>query len=533
MENFEIIVLLLTVVTVLAVVAKKVHFPFPILLVIIGLAVSLIPGLPVVQMNPDVVFIIFLPPILYEAAWNTSWHDFRANLRPITLAGVGLVFFTTAFVSIVAHSIIPGIGWPECFVLGAIVSPPDAVAATSITKGLGLHKRIITIIEGESLVNDASGLIAYRYGIAAVATGNFIFWKAGLEFLWVVSAGIAIGLLIGYAVYYLHKNIPHEPLTETTLTFLTPYISYLLAEHFHVSGVLAVVTTGLFVTYNQSEMFSHLTRMQAVATWQVVIFVLNGIVFILIGLQLRHVLEVIREHSLSELLIYGILVSLAVIFIRFVWVFPAAYIPRWLSPKIRKEYFSWKNVVIFSWSGMRGVVSMAAALALPLTLDTNPFPNRDLIIFLTFCVIISTLVIQGLTLPALIKALRIPKFSIVEEEFNIRYRMINNSVVYIEENLSFGEVSDEVLAQIKSKYEIKINKMTQTPLMGTTGTEINRAEQVFNQFNEVQAKLINVERNFLKQLKKDSKIDHEVLRKIEHELDLEEARLNSDKYEHT
>ncbi len=535
MENFEVIVLLLTVVTILAVVAKKAKFPYPILLVVIGLAVSLIPGLPTVELNPGVVFLIFLPPLLYESAWNTSWNDFRTSIRPITLAGVGLVFFTTTIVAFIAHEFIPNIGWPECFVLGAIVSPPDAVAATSITKGLGLHKRIITILEGESLVNDASGLIAYKYAIVAVATGNFIFWKAGVDFVWVVLAGIAVGLIIGYLVSLVHKKIHNEPLIETTLTFLTPYLSYLIAEHFHVSGVLAVVCTGLFMSYRQAELFSPATRMQAVATWQIVAFILNGTIFILIGLQLRHVLQEIVNHSFTELLTYGALISLAVIVTRFIWVYPATYLPR-LNKRIREKERtpSWKNVLVFSWTGMRGVVSMAAALALPITLNEQPFPNRDLIIFLTFCVIIATLVLQGLSLPMLIKALRLPRYSIVEEEFNIRYKMANSSIVYIEENLSLGEVPDEVLAQIKSKYEIKINKMSQTALPGSAssnGNELSRAEQVFNQFNEIQAQMIKAERDFVKQLHKEGTANDEVLRKIEHELDLEEARLGLEKYE--
>ncbi len=533
MENFEIIVLLLTLVTILATVAKLIKFPFPIMLVLMGLVLSLVPGLPLIELNPEIIFIIFLPPLLYGAAWNTSWHEFKSNIRPISLAGFGLVFFTTTIVAIIAHYFIANIGWPECFVLGAIVSPPDAVAATSITKGLGLHKRIISILEGESLVNDASGLIAYKYGIAAVATGTFVFWKAGADFLVVVSAGIAIGLAIGYLISLVHKKLLNDPLIETTLTFLTPYISYLIAEHFHVSGVLAVVSTGLYITYRQAEMFTSATRMQAIASWQIVEFVLNGVVFILIGLQLRHILDSINNHSFSELLIYSGIISLGVIVVRFIWVYPAAYLPRIMSKKLREREkgFSSKNVLIVSWTGMRGVVSMAAALALPLTLNNQPFPNRDLIIFLTFAVIIATLVLQGLSLPSLIKALRIPKYSIVEEEFNIRYKMANHTIVYIEENLSLGEISDEILSQIKTKYEIKINKMGSTSLVGTQSSKDSRAELVFNQFNTLQAQLIDAERDYVKQLRKAGKTNDEVLRKIEHELDLEEARLGLEKFE--
>jgi len=532
MENFELIVLLLAVVTILATIAKWIKFPIPIMLVLMGLLLSLVPGLPEIQLNPEIIFVIFLPPLLYEAAWNTSWNEFRTNIRPISLAGFGLVFFTTTAVGVIAHLLIPNIGWPECFVLGAIVSPPDAVAATSITKGLGLNKRIISILEGESLVNDASGLIAYKYGIAAVATGNFIFWKAGADFLLVVSGGIAIGLAVGYVISLIHKRILNDPLIETTLTLLTPYISYLVAEHFHVSGVLAVVTNGLYITYRQSEIFSSATRMQAAATWQIVIFILNGVVFILIGLQLRHVLAGITNHSFVELLLYGGVISVGVIVVRFIWVFPAAYLPR-INKKIRnrEKNFSGKSVLIVSWTGMRGVVSMAAALALPMMLNGLPFPNRDLIIFLTFSVIITTLVLQGLSLPYLIKAMRVPKYSRAKEEFNIKYKMANNSVIYIEENLSLGELTDEVLSQIKTKYEIKINKMSSTSMVSSQAKEPSRAEHVFNQFNEIQAKLIAAEREFIKLQRKQGNADDEVLRKIEYELDLEEARLGLEKFE--
>ncbi|MEP6467374.1 MAG: cation:proton antiporter, partial [Parafilimonas sp.] len=244
----SIIVILLFAITFLGVISNKYKFPFPIILVLSGVVISLIPSLPVITLSPDVVFLIFLPPLLYGAAWNASWHDFKAAIRPIGLASIGLVFLTTALVAITAHYIIPGITWPVSFLIGAIVSPSDAVAATSVTKGLGLSPRINAILEGESLVNDASGLIAYRYALTAIAAGNFIFWQAGLNFLWVGAAGIGIGLAIGYIIYIIHKKFICDPVIEVTLTFLTPFASYLLAEHFDVSGVLAVVSTGLFVS---------------------------------------------------------------------------------------------------------------------------------------------------------------------------------------------------------------------------------------------------------------------------------------------
>ena len=297
--------------------------------------------------------------------------------------------------------IIPGLSWPFAFLLGAIVSPPDAVAATSVTKGLGLHPRLIAILEGESLVNDASGLIAYKYALAAITVGHFVLWEAGLNFVLVAGAGIAVGLAIAYVIVQIHKRWVCDPVIEVTLTVLTPFAAYLIAEHFHFSGVLAVVTAGLYVSFRSGEALGNQSRIMAYSVWEVIIYILNNLIFILIGLQLRNVLKGINQYSISELLIYGLVVSFTVVLVRFIWVYPSAMVPRWLSKRIREsEEFDPRNMVVFGWAGMRGVVSMAAALALPLTLPNgNVFPHRDLIIYLTFCVILSTLVRLGLTYP--------------------------------------------------------------------------------------------------------------------------------------
>ncbi len=284
MENFTVIVLLLFGIAFLGILSNKYKFPFPIALVIIGVLISIIPGLPVIQLSPEVVFIIFLPPLLYGAAWNTSWHDFKANLRPIGLAAIGLVLFTTVLVAVAAHWLIPGLDWPTAFLIGAIVSPPDAVAATSVTKGLGLAPRIITILEGESLVNDASGLVAYKYALTAITAGNFVLWQASANFLLIAVAGIAIGLAIGYVMYLVHKNFVCDPVIEVTFTILTPFASYLLAEHFHFSGVLAVVASGLYLSFQSAVIFTHQSRIMAYSVWEVLIYILNGLIFILIGL---------------------------------------------------------------------------------------------------------------------------------------------------------------------------------------------------------------------------------------------------------
>ncbi|MES2649592.1 MAG: Na+/H+ antiporter [Bacteroidota bacterium] len=533
MENISVIIMLLFGITFLSVLSNKFNFPFPIVLVLSGVIISLIPGLPVIALKPEIVFIIFLPPLLYGAAWNTSWHDFKANLRPISLAAFGLVFFTTGLVAIAAHAIIPGLSWPLAFVLGAIVSPPDAVAAAAVTKGLGLQPRMIAIIEGESLVNDASGLIAYKYALAATAiAGHFVFKDAALNFFLVVFAGIAIGLIIGYLMFLVHKKFICDPVIDTTLTFLTPFASYLLAEHFHFSGVMAVVTTGLYLSFRSSEIFSHQGRIMAYSVWETVIYILNGLIFILIGLQLRSVIQGIKDYSNTELLFYGVVVSFVVIIVRFIWVVPAAMLPRYLSKKIReKEPFDPRNMVIFGWSGMRGVVSMAAALALPLTLeDGSPFPNRNLVIYLTFCVILSTLVLLGLTLPWIIKKMKLSPHSIAAEEYDVRTTVVNYTIAHIEENLSL--VKDELLNNIKTKYEVKYNRLQRTDLpAGYFGKDEEKKENLFNEFSKLQVDLINVERKIVQELHIAGKASEEILRKIERELDLEETRLQMEMYE--
>jgi Na+/H+ antiporter len=531
MENIIVIVLLLFGIAFIGLLSSRFRFPFSIALVTCGIIISVIPDLPVITMNPEVVFIIFLPPLLYGAAWNTSWHEFKANIRPIGLAAIGLVLFTTLLVAIVAHWLIPGIDWPVAFLIGAIVSPPDAVAATSVTKGLGLHPRIITILEGESLVNDASGLVAYKYALAAVMAGNFVFWKAGLNFILVAGAGIGIGLAIGYIMYVVHKKFVCDAVVEVTLTFLTPFASYLLAENFHFSGVLAVVTTGLYLSFRSSEIFTHQSRIMAYAVWEVVIYILNGLIFVLIGLQLRSVVSGITSYSTKELIVYGAAVSIVVIIVRFLWVVPAALLPRVLSKRIREqERFDPRNLVVFGWAGMRGVVSMAAALAVPFMLPGGAaFPHRNLIIYLTFCVIVSTLVLLGLTLPWIIRKMKIEPHSIAAEEYNVRTRIVSETITHIEENLSL--VQDDLLHNIKSKYEVKYNRLQKTDLPANYFGKGQTLEgNVFNEFTKMQIDLINVERKTLEGLHRRGDASEEILRKIEHELDLEETRLNMELY---
>ncbi|MEZ4944233.1 MAG: Na+/H+ antiporter [Cyclobacteriaceae bacterium] len=522
MGNISTVILLLAVVTALAQVTDRIKVPYPVMLVLAGIGIGLVPGLPIVSLDSDVVFLLFLPPVLYAAAWNTSLTDFKDSARPISSLAFGCVLFTTIAVAFVAHYFIPGFGWAESFVLGAIISPPDAVAATAATKGLKLPKRIITILEGESLVNDATGLIAYRYAITAVATGTFIFWLVAINFIYVALVGILVGLVVGVIFRWIHKITPDNAITDTTFTLLAPYTSYLIAEEIHTSGVLSVVACGLYLSYYSSEFFDHRTRLQTRAVWDILIFLVNGIIFILIGLQLPFILEQIQNHSLSNLMVYGAIISIATIVVRLIWIYPGAYLPRWMSKKVRVNEArpSWRGVTIVGWSGMRGVVSLAAALALPLTIGNDiPFPNRDLIIFLTFSVIFATLVLQGLTMPVMIRWFKIKSDDThIKEDKEARLNIAFSVIEHIEMNYAL-DLSAEVLNQIKSKYEIRIHRIQKDAL----NNKLSDDEVV--EFLRIQKELIRKEREEIKKLRKEKKISEEVLRKIEYELDLEESRL--------
>jgi Na+/H+ antiporter len=521
MENFSLIILLLAVITALAQLTDKVKIPYPVLLVVTGMAIGFIPHLPVIELDPDTVFLLFLPPVLYAAAWNTSWFEFKAAARPISLLAIGCVLFTTVVIAIVAHHFIPGFNWAESFVLGAIISPPDAVAASAATKGLSIPKRIITILEGESLVNDATGLIAYRYAIGVVAGGGFIFWLAAVNFFYVAIGGIFIGVAVGYIFYWIHRITPDNATTDTSFTIVAPYTAYLVAEYFHTSGVLSVVMCGLILSWTSSEVFNHQTRIQAYAVWDALIFLLNGIIFILIGLQLPVILENIKETSYLTLVGYGALVSLATIVLRIVWVFPATFLPRWLSKHVRanEPRPPIGGVALVAWSGMRGVVSLAAALALPLTIDgTTPFPHRDMIVFLTFCVIFSTLVIQGLTLPVLVRWFDIKETDDKTHEQSVRLQLAYSAIEHIEENYSLT-LTDSVLSQVKKKYEMRIQRMQKDP------SENQLTEEQIKEFLHAQHEILSHERHLIIGLRNKGKIGDEILHRIEYELDLEETRL--------
>lgn len=520
----------------LSAVADKSKVPYPILLVVVGLVIGFIPALPDLSMDPDVVFLIFLPPLLYDAASKTSWHEFRTSIRPISALAFTLVFFTTTAVAVCAHYLIPGFTWPLSFLLGAIVSPPDAVAATSITKGLGLNKKVITILEGESLLNDASALIAYRYAIVAVTTGTFILWQAALQFLLVAGGGILMGIASGYLFVFAHKKIYNNTIVETSLTLLSPFIAYLLAEHFHVSGILAVVSAGLIISWRAPEIFSYHVRMRTRIVWDTLIFLLNGFIFILIGLQLPSIIKDLGDYPLMELLGNGLLISLATIVVRIIWVFAGAY---WqnvfsraktavVSTEDVNDSDTWKNVLIVAWTGTRGIISLATALALPLTMENgDAFPKRHSMIFLAFIVIFVTLVVQGLSLPLLIRFLRVkPQRNHDSEEKELKLYLANSTLHYIDNEFPIS-LQSTLKEQLKRKYETLVNNLTKEIRADKKrGTDDESIQAPVTPLLNAQVEVSRFQRELLIKLHKEGTFSDDALRQVELERDVDDLKLD-------
>ena len=519
-------------------IANKRKLPFPVLLVFAGLFIGFIPQLPELALDSDVVFLIILPPLLYDAASKTSWLEFKNSIRPISALAITLVFFTTVTVAITAYYLIPGFTWPLAFVLGAVVSPPDAVAASGIIKGLGLNKKVITIIEGESLINDASALIAYRYAVLAVTTGSFVFWKAGIQFFIVSSLGILIGIISGYLFIWIHKGIENNLVVDTSLSLLTPFFAYLAAEHFHASGVLAVVTAGLFISRKSPEVFSYQTRMGTRVIWDTLIFLLHGFVFILIGLQLPSIVKNMGNYPMSSIIGYGLTISLVTIVVRIIWVFAGAH---WQNLFRKKKNSiddskvnklpddTWKNVLVVAWTGTRGVISLAAALALPLVLvDGTAFPKRSSIIFLAFVVIIVTLVVQGLSLPILIRWLKIKSNDDTDEkEKELQLYMANSTLHFIEKEFPIPG-DNKLQNQLKMQYEQLIRKLNKELHLHKRAKYTNRKVQipVPDSLLNAQIEINKFQRSLLLKLHQDGEFSDTVIRHIEREMDIDELKLD-------
>jgi len=538
MVEFKIVIFIMAILISLTAIANKRKFPLPILLVIAGLIIGFMPGSPNLSLDPDVVFVIILPPLLYDAASKTSWHEFRTSIRPISALAISLVFFTTVTVAVTAHFAIPGFTWPLAFVLGAVVSPPDAVAASGIIKGLGLNKRVITILEGESLVNDASALIAYRYAVAAVTTGSFVFWQAGLQFLLVAGVGILIGVLMGYLFVLSLKKIHNNAIVETSLTLLAPFVAYLAAEHFHMSGVLAVVSAGLVISWRGPEVFSYRGRIRNRVVWDTMIFLLQGFVFILIGLQLPSIIIDLGRYPFAEILGYGLLISLVTILIRIIWVFGGAYWFKIFKPiqdaavevkGTTEPDDTWKNVMVVAWTGTRGVISLAAALALPLVMqDGGAFPKRHSIIFLAFVVIFVTLVVQGLSLPLLIRWLKIkPQDNESVEANELQLHLAGSTLHFIETELQLPR-NIKFQQQLKNKYEGEIQQLTKVIKQHKKAHRINEAieEAPPDELYIAQLAISKFQRELLLKVHKEGDFSDTVIRQVEREMDIDELKLN-------
>jgi NhaP-type Na+/H+ or K+/H+ antiporter len=540
LPQLEIILGLLVAVVALATLATRLKIPYPILLVLGGSALGFIPGLPQVKLDPELVFLLFLPPLLYVSAIFTSWRDFRANVRAITLLAVGLVLMTTFVVAAVVHAV-TGLPWAAAFVLGAIVSPTDAIAATTVAQRLGVPRRIVTILEGESLVNDATGIVAYRVAVAAVVTGAFSAWEAGLQFVVGAAGGIAVGFAVGWLVVWARRHLSEDPSVQNIVSLLTPFVAYLAAEELphslwerlhdligvpadlHFSGVLAVVTTGLYLGRKGPHIISSGTRLQGYATWELITFLLNGLIFILIGLQLRSVVARLDIYSADELILYAVLVSLTVILVRILWVFPATYFPRWVSRRLRERDPAppWRSVSIVAWTGMRGVISLAAALALPFQASGGQFPDRDLIIFLTFCVILATLVVQGLSLPALIRALGLEDDRIGEkEETHGRIQVAEAALERLEELGAEDWVREDTEERVRGLYTYRRSRFASRFDGDPDGVEERSAD-----YQRLMVELLVAQRQRLISMRDEGSIGDEIMHRIEHDLDLEESRL--------
>jgi CPA1 family monovalent cation:H+ antiporter len=518
MHQAEIIVLLFALVAGLVLGARKLALPYPVVLVLAGLSLSFIPHLPNVKLDPDIVFFFFLPALIYPAALFTSWRDFRRNLRAILLLAIGLVLFTSIAIAWVAHFLVPTVPWPAAFALGAIVSPPDAIAATSIIRRLPVPDRVATILEGESLVNDATALVTLQFAVAALASGGFNLTEASLRFVWVAIGGTVFGLFVGYVIRWVHRRLDDPPV-QITISLLTPFLAYLPAERLHFSGVLAVVAAGIYLGWHSPLIVSARYRLQAFAFWEIVVFLLNGLVFITIGFQLPSILGALGGESLGSLIDDALLVSAAVVFVRIAWVFPATYLPRFLIKRVRRRdpYPPWRDVAIVAWSGMRGVISLAAAFALPFG-----FPGRNYILFFAFSVILVTLVFQGLSLPFLIRGLGIKGDQATDEEERLaRLEANKRAMTTIDQLSNDGEFSKELVERLLAEYRERIEQLE----LCAQDPDDCRGEVATPQYQRLQRRALEIERATIIGLRNQRVINDEALRRIQRDLDLAEARL--------
>ncbi len=518
----------LATVVALLILSSWIRVPYPILMVLGGLGLALIPDVPDVELEPELVLLVLLPPLLYAAAFFTPLRELKRAIRPISFLAIGLVLATMVVVAVVAHEALD-FGWAEAFVLGAIVSPTDPVAATSIARRLGVPGRTVTIIEGESLINDGTALVAYKFAVAAVVTGSFSALEAGGEFIVSVAGGVAVGIAIGAVIAWVRARLDNPPV-EITIALFSAYFAYLPAEALGVSGVLAAVTVGIYMGRLTSRLTTPTTRIQNLAVWEIVTFLLNSALFILVGLQLPTVVEGIDTIGSWELVRDGALIAATVILVRIAWIFPLTYLSRLVfGDHARPE---WRNTLIVAWTGMRGAVSLAAALAIPLTIDGGgAFPNRDLILYLTFSVILGTLLLQGLTLPLLIKWLGVDDYDeTLEREENIaRLAATETALARLEELREEEWVLEDTVERVSGSYRYRQRRFTARVPDGDFDGGIDGDgidyETRSVAYQRLQRALLDAQRETLIELRDRGEINDDVMRRIERELDLEDARL--------
>jgi monovalent cation/hydrogen antiporter len=516
-DGFVALGLLAAIATLLAL-APVLRIPYPILLVLGGLAIGVLPGMPTVELNPQLIFFGVLPPLLYGAAFFTSLRDLRAQARPIGLLAVGLVLITTVGVAALAHELI-GLPWASAFVLGAIVSPTDPIAATAIARRLGVPRKLVTIVEGESLVNDGTGLVLYRAAVAAVLTGSFSAFETVGGFFLSALGGVAVGLAVGWGVRQVRRRLNNPP-AEITISLLTGYFAFIPADLAGVSAVLAAVSAGIYLGWHTPELTTPQVRLQGLAVWEIVQYMLNALLFVLIGLELPVVVDGLGDIPNGRLIGYALLVSLCVIAIRFAWVFAVLHAPKWLAGRMS----SWRGAVFLSWAGMRGAVSLAAALALPLSTDAgSPVPGRDLILFLTFAVILVTLVGQGLTLPIVIRALHLPDDGSEDrEDAKARILAAEAAVARLAELQAEDWVRDDTAERLRGLYRFR-NDRFRARLDDEDDGAIESQSQ---DYQRLRRELLNAEREALIELRRRGAISNDVWLRVGRDLDLEDQRLD-------
>ena len=523
-ETFQLLIVLLAVISAVALVAKRLKIPPAILLVITGVGLALIPDLPTLQLAPDLVLVLVLPPIIYWDAVKMSWKEFRFNLRAITLLAVGCVVFTTVTVAAASHFLL-GFPWAVGFVLGAIISPPDAVAPLAIAERMQLPRRLLVILEGEGLANDATALVLYRFAVTAVSAGSFSFVEAAGTFVAILAGEVVWGIGVGWIMLRLRRWI-RDPGIEFMLSILTPFIAYWPPEQLGGSGVLATVAAGLYVSWNGSRLIPARTRLPGVVFWDFLTYLIEGMVFLITGLQARAVIAGIHHYMTAQVAFAAAVVCAVVIAARFVWMFPGTYLPRWFVPSIRRKDPSppWQHPFLLAFTGIRGIVSLAAALAIPFTVaDGSPFPDRDLILILTFSVLFVTLVGIGLTLPAvawglgLANAGRRERQAEREEEYKARRCAIVAAIDQIDALAQSRKLPQAVVEPMRVHHRNRLEDIERH----NDGDE--RHKKLAELSDELELALIETERGLVNRLYLDDELKGDARRRIERELDLREA----------